>query len=69
MLVTGLTIAILAGLAAESLLRSVVIDIAPRDPLTFVSMAAFITVITVLAMFVPARRANAVDPVVALRYE
>ena len=68
-LLAGLATATIAGLAAERLLHSLVFGVAARDPLTFVSMAGLITAITVLAMFIPARRAMRIDPVVALRYE
>ena len=68
-LLIGLATAVVAGLAAERLLHSLVFGIAPRDPLTFVLMVGLITAITVVAMFIPVRRAMRVDPVVALRYE
>jgi predicted permease len=38
------------------------------DPITFLGLAGFFVVITAIASFVPAKRAIAVDPVVALRY-
>jgi len=38
-----------------------------HDPLTFVSMAALLLFVAVVASFVPARRAAAVDPLEALR--
>jgi putative ABC transport system permease protein len=68
-LLVGLTTALVAGFVAERLLRSVVFGIAPRDPVTFLSMTGLVTGITILAMFIPARRAMRVDPVVALKYE
>jgi ABC-type lipoprotein release transport system permease subunit len=39
----------------------------PLDPLTFVATAAFLMVIGLLATWVPARRATAVDPATTLR--
>jgi predicted permease len=58
--------AILAGLVAQGL-RTLLFDISPFDPLTYVAVALFLIGVSLLASFVPARRAASVDPVVALR--
>jgi predicted permease len=45
------------------------VGVSPSDPLTYLSVAALLSFITLLACWIPARRAMRVDPMVALRYE
>ena len=63
--VAGLTLAI--GLTR--LLAGFLFGVSPFDPVTFIAVPLFLTVVTVLASYVPARRAARVDPMVALRCE
>jgi ABC-type lipoprotein release transport system permease subunit len=50
-------------------MSSLLFGISPRDPMTFVAVPVLLAVAAVLASYVPARRAAAVDPVSALKAE
>jgi len=51
------------------IIKSELVNVSPTDPLSFIGVSIFLTAIAFLASFVPARRAMAVDPLVALRAE
>jgi putative ABC transport system permease protein len=65
----GLVAGLVLALALTSLMRSLLIGIAPTDPLTFIGAGALLLVVGLLACWLPARRATRVDPMVALHYE
>jgi ABC-type antimicrobial peptide transport system permease subunit len=65
----GVVIGIVVALAAAPLLRSLLHDVSPRDPLTFVIIALLLLTTTFVASWIPARRAARVDPNAALRCE
>lgn len=67
--VIGVICGLAGGALISRLLASVLIDLSSLDPVTFVSVSVFLTVVALLAILIPARRATRVDPLVALRYE
>lgn len=67
--ITGILIGVSASFALTGFLSSLLFDVTATDPLTFVAVSALLIAISLLACFVPARRAMQVDPMEALRYE
>ena len=66
---TGLALGIAAALAAGRALGSMLHGVSPHDPLTLAGVAAFVSAITAVACYVPARRAAGVNPLELLRGE
>ena len=67
--VAGLTLGVPLALAAGRLLRAQLFDLSPYDPATTVAATAGVLAATILAGYIPARRASRVDAMVALRCE
>jgi predicted permease len=65
----GLAVGIPASLAIATTLRSMLYGLRPSDPLTLVMALAGISIVTLAAALVPARRAASIDPIRALRME
>src|SRR5438445_10572126 len=68
-LVLGLLLGMAGAFGVGRLLRSLLVQTSPNDPLTLVSIAVLFTLVSIAACFWPARRATRLDPVRALRYE
>jgi putative ABC transport system permease protein len=65
----GAAIGIAGALAAGRVMESLLHEIEPRDPAVFAATAALLAVVTLLACYIPARRAAHLDPTRALRHE
>ena len=64
----GLVLGLAAALAAAKVVAGF-LTVSATDPLTYVTVSAALTIVALLACYIPARRAMRVDPIVALRYE
>jgi ABC-type lipoprotein release transport system permease subunit len=56
-------------LAVTGLVKSLLFEVTPTDPATFLGVALVLVAAAILASYLPARRAAAVDPIEALRTE
>ena len=65
----GVAIGLLGALAATQALSKMLFGVKATDPLTYVAVAFLLAFVAALASYLPARRAAAIDPMVALRYE
>jgi putative ABC transport system permease protein len=67
--VAGLAACTAAACALALLLQHLVQGVSATDPTTFIGIPAVLLASAAFAIFIPARRAMAIDPIVALRYE
>jgi putative ABC transport system permease protein len=65
----GVVIGLGAALALTRFIASQLYDVRPTDPVIFAVVAILVLLVSLLAAYIPARRAMRVDPMVALRYE
>lgn len=66
---SGVALGLVAAFLAMRLMSSLLFNVSPMDPITYISMTVTIVAVAWLACYLPSRRAAAVEPVTALRAE
>ena len=67
--VAGLLLGLAGALGLRRILAGLLFGIQPTDPVVFVAVAALVALVSLVACYLPARRAARVDPLTAFRYE
>jgi putative ABC transport system permease protein len=65
----GLTLGLAGALLMSKAIRPLLFQVTPTDPSTFVAIALLLTIVSLAACLIPARRATRLDPLTALRVE
>jgi ABC-type lipoprotein release transport system permease subunit len=65
----GVAFGLAAAIALTRLMSSLLFEVSPLDPITYAAVPVVLIAAALLASYLPARRATAIDPVDALRAE
>ena len=65
----GLVVGTAGAIGLMRMLQKLLFQISPTDPLTFTAVAALVFALTLVACYLPARRATRIDPIKALRFD
>ena len=65
----GIVVGVVIAAGTTRVLTSLLFEVSPRDPATFAVVTAILLAVSVVAIYLPARRAAGIDPIRALREE
>ncbi|HYO82902.1 MAG TPA: ABC transporter permease [Bryobacteraceae bacterium] len=65
----GLAIGLGAALVASRLIGSMLFEVKPNDPVVYLTVSVVLAIVTLIASYIPARRAARVDPLTAIRQD
>ena len=65
----GIVLGVAGGYAASRLMRQVLFEVDPANPLFYIGVSAVLLLVASFASWLPARRATRIDPVIALRMD
>lgn len=65
----GIAFGVAASLGVSQILRAILFGLDPADAYSFLGVSALLVMVAMLSIWLPARRATQVDPLIALRYE
>jgi putative ABC transport system permease protein len=69
MAAVGVAVGLIVSLVFSRFMHSLLFGVSAYDPVTFLAVAVLLTIVALIACYIPAQRAMRVDPTVALRYE